>query len=323
MALGFHKGVIFLQEKAMSRRIGFVLIPGFALMSTAAAMEPLRAANLFAPAPLYDIVPMSVAGGAVRSSLPAAIDTAPLSAGPFDIVFVVAGGDPLAHGHRRLDDWLRRLAGQGVALGGISGGAAVLAQAGLMANRRFTVHWHHLDAVRALTGPFAVDRRLYVIDRDRFTCAGGTAPLDMMQAIIAADHGAGLARRVADWFIQTEIRAADAPQQARGDPGPLSPPVREALDLMDSHLADPLALAQLAALVALSPRQLQRRFRAEAGATVMGRYRALRLDRARDLLTGTRLPVGEIAAMTGFASPAHLSAAFAARFGQPPRSVRA
>ena len=306
----------------MPRRIGFVLTPGFALMSTAAAMEPLRAANLFAPAPLYDIVALSVAGGPVRASLPAQIDTVPLGAGPFDVVFVVAGGDPLARPDRRLDDWLRGPAGQGVALGGISGGGAVLARAGLMARRRFTVHWHHLDAVRALPGPFAVERRLYVIDRDRYTCAGGTAPLDMMQAIIAADHGAALARRVADWFIQTEIRAADAPQQARADPGPLSAPVRDALDLMDSHLADPLDLSQLAALAGLSPRQLQRRFRAETGASVMGRYRALRLDRARDLLAGTRLRVGEIAAMTGFASPAHLSAAFAARFGQAPRAAR-
>lgn len=300
-----------------------MLVPGYALMSTAAAMEPLRAANLFAPAPLYDIVPLSVGGGPVRSSLPASIDTAPLSPGPFDIVFVVAGGDPLAHRDRRLDDALRRLAGQGVALGGISGGAALLARAGLMENRRFTVHWHHLDAVRALPGSFAVDRRLYVIDRDRYTCAGGTAPLDMMHAIIAADHGAGMARRVAEWFIQTEIRAPDALQRARADHGPLSPPVRDVLELMDSHLADPLDLGQLAALAGLSPRQLQRRFRAETGATVMARYRALRLDRARDLLTGSRLRVGDIAAMTGFASPAHLSAAFAARFGVPPRAARA
>ncbi len=315
----------------MPRRIGFVLVPGFALLSTAAAMEPLRAANLFAPTPLYDIVPLSVTGGPVRSSLPATIDTAPLSSGlfdgvPFDTVFVVAGGDPLAIPDRRRDDGLRRLAGQGVALGGISGGGLVLARAGLMTNRRFTVHWHHLDAARALPGPFAVDRRLYVIDRDRYTCAGGTAPLDMMHAIIAADHGAAMARRVADWFIQTEIRAADAPQQARpehGAHGPLSPPVRAALDLMDSHLADPLDLSQLAALVGLAPRRLQRRFAAELGLTVMGQYRALRLDLARDLVRRTRLPVGEIAAMTGFSSPAHLSAAFAARFGKPPRRMRA
>jgi len=198
----------------------------------------------------------------------------------------------------------------------------VLARAGLMANRRFTAHWHHLDAARALPGQFLVDRRLYVIDRDRYTCAGGTAPLDMMHAIIAADHGAAMARQVAEWFIQTEIRAADAPQRVNTDHGPLSVPVRAALDLMESHMADPLDLSQIAALVALSPRQLQRRFAAELGETVMARYRALRLDLSRDLLRRTRLRVGDIAAMTGFASPAHLSAAHAARFGEPPRAAR-
>ena len=34
---------------------GFILLPGFALMSFAAATEPLRAANLLAGRPLYEI----------------------------------------------------------------------------------------------------------------------------------------------------------------------------------------------------------------------------------------------------------------------------
>ncbi|MEC8795979.1 MAG: GlxA family transcriptional regulator, partial [Pseudomonadota bacterium] len=79
------------------QRIGFVLIDGFALLSTAAAMEPLRAANLFAPKPLYDLVPLSSSGGWVGASLGAGFQTTRLrDAGALDMVFVVAGGDPMA-----------------------------------------------------------------------------------------------------------------------------------------------------------------------------------------------------------------------------------
>ncbi|SIO30325.1 transcriptional regulator, AraC family with amidase-like domain [Rhodovulum sp. ES.010] len=310
-------------------RIGFVLLDGFALMSTSAAMEPLRAANLFSETPLYDIGVLSIAGGAAASSLGARFDARPVAqAGTaFDLVFVVAGGDgdgPLRVRDARLFGWLRRLAHAGVALGGISGGGAVLARAGLMEARRFTVHWHHLDAVRRLSPDLLVERRLYVIDRDRYTCAGGSAPLDMMHAILAARHGAAFARRVSDWFIQTQIRAPDAPQQAgiAARYGVTSRPVEAALDLMESHVGDPLDMAQLAALAGLSARQLQRQFHTALGAPVMEVYRRIRLDTARRLVTGSRLRMAEIAEMTGFASQAAFAERYRRQFGEPPTATR-
>ncbi|WP_238364600.1 GlxA family transcriptional regulator [Mesobacterium pallidum] len=308
------------------RRIGFVLIEGYAMMSTAAALEPLRAANLFLGRPQYDIVPLSVTGGPVRSSLPASLDTVALAdAGyAFDLVFVVAGGDPLAVRDATLFAWLRELDRRGVPLGGISGGGAVLVRAGLMESRRMTVHWHHLDALREIAGGTMLERRLYVIDRDRYTCAGGTAPLDMMHAILSAEQGAAFAAQVSDWFIQTEIRVADAPQQASvaARYGPLPRPVAEALELMESHIADPLALGQLAGLIGLSPRQLERQFQAALGVSVMQKYRSLRLGTAREMLARSRLPVSEIAAMTGFAAQAHFADRYRAEFGETPSQTR-
>lgn len=296
------------------------------MMSTSAAMEPLRAANLFSDEPLYEIVPLSVRGGPVRSSLPAVMETEAIAtqALPFDMVFVVAGGDPLRVHDPALFTWLRQLDRRGVPLGGISGGAAVLARAGLMEARRFTVHWHHLEELRAYSDRFFLERRLYVIDRDRYTCAGGTAPLDMMHSIISAEHGVSFARQISDWFIQTEIRVADAPQQASVEAryGPLPRAVVEALELMESHVADPLHLEQIAPLVGLSGRQLQRQFSEAFGKSVMQTYREIRLDTARGLLRKSRISIGEIAQMTGFATQAAFSDAYRRHFDETPRTTR-
>ena len=308
------------------KRIAFVLIDGFALMSTAAAMEPLRAANHLSGENLYDIRIFAPDPGPVRASLGSWFEAEALPADPagLDMVFAVAGGDPLSPRDARLFDWLRRVDRTGVALGGISGGAAILWRAGLLDGRRFTIHWHHMEAMRAEAPRALMEQRLFVIDRDRYTCAGGTAPLDMMLAIIARDHGSRFARRIADWFIQTEMRPADAPQQGRGGPGhaALPGPVRAALELMETHVADPLDVGQIAALVALSPRQLQRHFTGSLGAPVAEVYRNLRLDVARDLVRRSSLRMGEIALMAGFASQAHFSEAFRTRFGHPPRRER-
>ena len=311
----------------MRRRIGFLLLEDYALMSCAAAVEPLRAANLLAGQALYDLVFLSARGGPALASVGGGFETVALAQarGPLEAVFVVAGGNPLAGPPpQAVLRFLRGLDRRGVALGGISGGAVVLAQAGLMQGRRFTVHWQHFDALRELSPDYLMERRLFVIDRDRFTCAGGSAPLDMMHALITAHHGAGLAQAVADWFIHTQIRAADAPQKSGlGGRDVRNPALQAVLDLMESHIADPLSVAQLAALSGLSPRHFQRVFAAEMGVSLIQFYRDLRLDTARALLGQTGLSVLEVALATGFANGAHFARVFRERFGTRPSDLRA
>lgn len=308
------------------RRIAVLLIDEFALLSTAAALEPLRAANLFLDTPGYDITLLSRTGGVVKSSVGAQFQTQAFrTAGQdFDLVFVVAGGDPARINDAALFAWLRQADRAGCAIGGISGGSVPLARAGLLDGRRFTVHWHHYDLIDTLPGDWLLERRLFVIDRDRYTCAGGSAPLDMMHAIIARDHGTRFAQRVSDWFIQTEVRGADAPQRASvaARYGALPDAVSAALELMDSHIADPLDQDQIAGLVGLSSRQLQRQFRAAIGRSVMQEYRRIRLAVGRDLIERSRRPLSDVAHLSGFANQSHFTDAFRREYGEPPSRLR-
>lgn len=313
-------------------KIGFILTPGYALMSLATAVEPLRAANHLAGKTLYHCRFHSVGGGFMASTSGGGFETLPLTAAyddGLDLALVVAGGNPMLYDDPALVRGLRALMQRGVRLGGISGGAAILAKAGLMAGRRFTVHWAHIDSLMEYFPDLLIERALYVIDRDRYSCAGGVAAMDMMGALITREHGAAFAREVSDWFIHPRLRTADEPQQARaGQRFNLHHPVLEAaVELMTSHLADPLAPEQLAALSGASARQLQRLFSSHFGASMMTFYRDLRLAKADELLQQTALSVLEIALLTGFASAAHFTRCFTAKYAIPPgrkrRSVRA
>ncbi len=314
------------QSQPPTRRIGFLFLPGFALMSAAAAVEPLRAANLLSGRHLYDPVFLSAEGGWVRSSVLGAFETVPFAelAAPLDLLFVVAGGNPFAPADRRILAGLARIARAGTPLGGISGGSAILAAAGLMADRRYTIHWMHVDEMRERHPEAMIERRLFVIDRDRYTCAGGMAPIDMMHAMIAAEHGVTLAHAVSEWFIHTGIRAAEAPQ--RLDPV-LSydvhhPALAAMLGLMESHIADPLTLDDLAKLSAVSARQLERLSRARLGASVMRFYRRLRLEKADEMLRQSSMSIEAIARATGFADRSHFSSAFRKAFRTGPAARR-
>jgi transcriptional regulator GlxA family with amidase domain len=84
-----------------------------------------------------------------------------------------------------------------------------------------------------------------------------------------------------------------------------------------------LTRGQLAALVGVSLRQLERSFRRHVRHGVHQHYLALRLDRARHLLRETSLAVVEIALATGFGSASQFARAFRRAFGFAPRERRA
>lgn len=309
------------------QKVGFLLIPGFALMSYAAAIEPLRAANLLSGRRLYEWCHISPKGEAARASTGALVpcDLAAGDEAALDLLIVCAGGEPAAFDDARTLAWIRRHAAHGTVIGGVSGGPVVLAKAGVAAGRRMTVHWEHAEALKAAYPDILLGRALYVIDRDRVTCAGGVAPLDLMHALIAERHGAVFARQVSDWFLHTDIRPASGPQRGSLAEryGVRDRHVIAALELMENHIADPLEGAQLAQAVGLSLRQLERLFRERLARTPMQLYRAIRLDRARSLIRQSSLSLSEVALACGFSSNSHLSREYRKHFATTPAADRA
>jgi transcriptional regulator GlxA family with amidase domain len=309
------------------RRIGFLLIPGFAVLTYAGAMEPYRAANELAEEQLYTWRHVSPHGKPVMASNGIAFlpDQGIEKPCEVDDLFVCAGGNPTEFDDPATFAWLRAQAARGIRIGGVAGGPEILARAGLLQGYRCTAHWEYIPAMRERFPELLLTRSLFEIDRERCTCSGGTAALDMAVALIEAEYGRPLAHAVAEWFLHTRPRAADEPQRMSlreryevGHPGLL-----QVLAAMEEALEDPLPREHLARLAGVSVRQLERLFRGYLGRSIGAHYLALRLEHARRLLRQTSLSVLETALACGFTSAAHFSRAYRARFGNAPRSERA
>ncbi len=308
------------------RKVGFLLIDDFAMMSYASTIEPLRAANLLSGQELYTIEHLcsddkqAVSSGSL--SLNATLSLK--KADELDILFAIAGGNPSAFRDEGVFAALRKLSTRGVTLGGVSAGPYILARAGVMKDRRMTVHWEHAPSLIERLPDLLVARSLYVMDRDRITCAGGTAPLDMMHALITNHHGAQFAREVSDWFMHTEVRPARGQQRAglveRHNTTNAS--VIKTIEVMENHIADPLTLQQLADLSNLSTRQMNRLFKSNIGLGTMQFYTELRLNQARKLCEQSTLSITEIAIATGFTSTAYFSTKFKNQFQVSPSELR-
>jgi AraC family carnitine catabolism transcriptional activator len=306
---------------------GFLLVPKFSMMAFVSALEPLRVANRLAQRALYRWEILSRDGGPVAASnnLTLLADGATGAAGPYDKLVVVASFAPEAAYDRAVAQWLRRLDHAGVALGSIDTGSFLLAWAGLLDGHRATTHWESLDSFAEQFPKIDVGSGLFIIDRSRFTCAGGTAALDMMLHLIRLRHGQQLAGAVSDQFIHAKIR--DPQERQRMEPeareGIFRRGFAQAIELMETHLEEVLGIDALCEAAGVSRRQLERLFQQHFRLSPQRYYLDLRLQRARALLQYTDMSVVEVSVACGFGAAAHFSRAYRAWAGRPPSAERA
>jgi AraC-like DNA-binding protein len=137
------------------------------------------------------------------------------------------------------------------------------------------------------------------------------------------DRSAGEARSMSDLFAAYRRAALDLsealerPVPARRDRG-----LRRALDFVHNHFAEPLRLDRVARMAGFAPNYFSQLFKANEKRTFADYLVGLRVERARQLLTGTNADVARVAERSGFRSAQYFSRVFRRRVGVTPREYR-
>ena len=304
----------------------FLLLPRFTMIAFASAIEPLRIANAMAGRTLYEWRTVAEGGGEVLASNDVAIrvDGELGELGRDTTLIVVGGIEVKSNITRPVVTWLRRESRRVSAVGAVCTGAQALAQAGLLDNRRCTIHWENRDGFEEDFPEIDLTANVYVIDQNRYTAAGGTASTDLMLKLIARRHGSELANLVADFMIHTEIRS-DRDSQRMSIPtriGVRHPKLSTVMHRMEENIEEPISPALLAQEVGMSTRQLERLFRRYLNRSPKRYYMELRLKKARNLLMQTEMSVINIALACGFSSPSHFSKCYRAFYQTTPYRER-
>ncbi|MEX0606731.1 MAG: AraC family transcriptional regulator, partial [Halofilum sp. (in: g-proteobacteria)] len=220
--------------------LDFLLLPQYSMIAFSSAIEPLRMANRLAGHELYrwraytlDGTPVAASNGLVLQP-----DAAASAIGASDALFVCAGVDVDQYCDRATLDLLKRRARHGTPFGALCTGSHALARARLLDGYRSTIHWENIAAMREAFPRVVVSYELFEIDRDRYTSAGGTAPLDMMLNLITQQVGADVATAVSEAFACERIRGRHdrqrIPLQLRL--GTSQPKLIEAVSIMESNI---------------------------------------------------------------------------------------
>ena len=306
---------------------GFLLVPNYSMIAFSLAIEALRMANRASGKTLYRWSIYSLNGDPVSASngLEVAIDKNIDKAGDMDICFVCSGVEVADCWSKQLQFALRKIASRNnIIVGALCTGSYLLARAGLLDGYKCTIHWENIASMREEFPKAHFSDDLFQIDRDRITCAGGQASLDMMLKVIGDKHGAKLAAHISEQFICERIRSTEDRQRVplHLHLGANQPKLTEAVTLMEANLEEPISLDELSSYVGISRRQLERLFQKHLNCVPTRYYLNLRLNRARLLLLQTSKSIVDIALACGFISAPHFSKCYRDMFGTPPRDER-
>ena len=309
-----------------AERFGFLLLPGFSMITFSAALEVLQIANQICGSGLYDWQVFSINGEAVMTDTNIAIpvEYALRQCEKIDKLVICGGAGVHRISPQGYAPELHRLDRNNIQIGATSTAAFLLARCGLLDGYRATIQWEYLDSFRGEFTNIAVSDRLFEIDRNRFSSGGGTASIDMMLALISDVRGKNLTARIADMLSCRRVRGSDESQsmplwERLGAPDPL---LHKAVQLMENHIEDPICIREISLRLEITQRHLERLFKRHFNKSPHRYYMGLRIEKARQLLRTTDSALFDIAVASGFKTAPHFSNYYTAHFNISPKNDR-
>ena len=308
---------------------GFLLVNDFTLISMSSAVEPLRMANRICDRNIYQWKVISETGAPVFASdglsinVDCGIEDVDVPSG-VDVLIVCGGWQIEKNTTAVVVRWLKSVAQSNVGFGSTCTGSYVLAEAGLLDGFRCSVHWENMGSMTDRFPHAHVSRSVFTIDRNRYTCSGGTSPVDMMLYLIKRECGAEVSAGVAEQFIYERIRRSNDKQRVplKHVVGNQSEKLIVAVELMEANVREPISQSDISSYAGVSRRQLQRLFQRYLLCTPTRYYSKIRLARAREFLHQTSMSLVEISALTGFVSSSHFSKSYKEHYGHSPSAER-
>ncbi|MNL30217.1 HTH-type transcriptional regulator CdhR [compost metagenome] len=201
----------------------------------------------------------------------------------------------------------------------------MLGEAGLLKDRRVTTHWQFASLLAERFPETRVESdRVFVRDGAMITSAGSSAAIDLGLSLVEEDLGREIALYVARRLVVFLKRPGDQSQFS----------VHLAAQAIDrsrlhnvqqyvlNHPAADLSVSALAKIAAMSVRNFTRVFSQEVGISPSDYVDRTRIDVARFLLEGSRLPIALVAARSGFGSTRAMRRAFVSHVGVTPSDYR-
>ncbi len=241
-----------------------------------------------------------------------------------DLVLISALGSLNSARYPGAVEWLREQAERGADLASVCTGAFLLAATGLLDGKTATTHWAFADAFRERFPAVDLRPERILTDEGRVLCSAGfTAAVDLSLHLVERYCGRPAAVHSAKAMVHDLQRHSQSPYavfrfpRGHGDAGVLSVQF-----WIENHFAESVGYSELAARFAMSPRTLERRFKAATGVTPLQYQHRARVEAARRLLEETDRSFDEITFQVGYGDGGFFRKVFVKETGLRPAAYR-
>lgn len=308
-------------------RIGILLFDGFPAMALACLTEPLRVFNSLSGGQRFSWhllgfeTTHATSSSGLEITLSDRLERLPPS---LDVLVLCTGGNAAGLVSPQLVGLLRDQARRGVAFVTVADSALLLAAAELLDGRKVAVHWQYADLLQETSPAVHLSRDLVCIDPPFFSCHGGASAFDLSLELIRHYHGEPYESQLKAWFLY-DLAGPGAHRQddflfvSDAEDHLLAAFLELAYASIDRGLSVLSLAARLDTAASTLNRRCRERFGLSAGATLL----RLRINRAKRLLSTTRMTNVEIAVACGFSSAEHFARSFKQAAGCTPRRYRA
>jgi len=278
----------------------------------------------------YKIEVVSLNGGPITTGPSCVqIQTTSLSSirgGDIDILLVPGGETAMEVAKQsKMRLAIEELAAQSTHTASICTGAFLLAEAGLLNERRATTHWAWAEKLRQKFPDVTVeDDKIYIQDGKIFTSAGITAGMDLALALVQLHFGPRIALTVAQYWVMFLKRPGGQSQFSCLLPSvqSITGPIERVMLWAQENLESSITVESMARYSSMSPRNFHRRFTREVGQTPSKYIQTLRLFRAKSELELSQKSLDEISRDAGFTNSHQFRRSFIRSFQVSPTQYR-
>ncbi|MCK9200539.1 MAG: helix-turn-helix domain-containing protein [Gallionella sp.] len=312
-------------------KIALLLEEGSTSSSVATTLDMFRLAQRFQPDAGWQPHLFSTHGGPVRLTDALLVEThrLPADLGGYDAIilpgFFAESVERIAESMqttwRGVIARLQKLPGDTLVAASCYG-TFVLAEAGLLDGVPATTTWWFAEAFHQRYPQVQLDADKTLVDSGRAITAGAmTAHTDLALHVLRRLGGVALARNVSGIMLVDGARTSQRPfMSVQKDYS--EPLIRDAIAWMEKHLAQPVAIDELASAMHVSYRTLNRRFVEITGMTPLAYLQALKIERAKELLEVSRADFETITEKVGYGDASSFRRLFKRATGLSPMQYR-
>lgn len=312
-------------------RIGFVLAPRFTLIAFSGFVDALRLAADEGDRSQRIHCDWSILG-AIGEPIISSCGVSVLptveygSTEEFDYIVVVGG---LLHGGqkvpKRITQYLKEAANKKINLIGLCTGSFILARAGLLDGYLSCVSWFHREEfIQEFPNSLLTSSQMFVVDRDRMTCAGGTSVVHLAAHIIENKIGRSMAVKALRVMLEDQpLPSRTLQPESILTQHSKDPIVHKAMLLIEQNMRNQAPVSDSFVFLGVGKRQLERRFLQDVGITPAQYRTLLRVQRAEQLLKSSEISITDVALESGFQDASQLARTIKKLKGINPSQLRA